>query len=649
MNPPERDADDGPAGMQSEGSQAWREAGSGTRDGDDERFRELTLLRQKALALEAEIAERKLIEDEVAGRARMAALAVDVGRALVEPLTLPQALHRCAEAIVRHLDAAFARIWTIDQQGETLELQASAGLYTHLDGPESRVPVGELKIGRIAEERRPHLTNQVLDDPAVSDREWVRREGIVAFAGYPMVVEDRLVGVIALFARHPLSPDALDALATINDTVAVGIERKRAEEALREESAALETINHLGRLLTSELDLETLVQAITDAATQVTGAQVGAFFYNVVHAGGESYALYTLAGASREEFARFPMPRNTAIFGPTFRGEAVVRIDDVREDPRYGQNPPYYGTPPGHLPVVSYLAVPVWSRSGQVLGGLFFGHSQPAVFDERAERIVVGLAAQAGVAMDNARLYREAQEAIRMRDDFLIAASHDLRTPLTVIGGQAQVVRRRLRRMQDADERVVEGLESIERRTRMMAIVLDELVDATRLQAGQEIELSRERVDLAALARESVADMRQSTDRHTITVAITDAEMVGWWDHVRLSRVLGNLLSNAIKYSPEGGEIVVTLTREEGENGDWAVLAVRDRGLGVPPDDLPHIFDRFYRATNVMEKTAGTGIGLATARYIVQRHGGTISATTGEDEGATFVVRLPLSPSDTSR
>jgi PAS domain S-box-containing protein len=178
------------------------------------------------------------------------------------------------------------------------------------------------------------------------------------------------------------------------------------EQEAREET---ETINQLGQVLSAELDLHKLVQAVTDAATDLTGAHFGSFFYNLIDARGESYMLYTLSGVPREAFAHFPMPRNTDIFAPTFSGEGVVRIADVKEDPRYGKNSPYYGMPEGHLPVVSYLAVPVISRSGEVLGGLFFGHPKAGVFTERHERLVVGLAAQTAVAMDNAQLYEAAK------------------------------------------------------------------------------------------------------------------------------------------------------------------------------------------------------------------------------------------------
>ncbi|MDO9714041.1 ATP-binding protein [Paracraurococcus lichenis] len=192
-------------------------------------------------------------------------------------------------------------------------------------------------------------------------------------------------------------------------------DRRRAEEALREETRTLEVLNHTGAALAAELNLDRVVQMVTDAATELSGAAFGAFFYNVLDEHGESYTLYSLSGAPREAFSGFPMPRNTKVFGPTFRGEGIVRSDDITTDPRYGKNAPYRGMPKGHLPVRSYLAVPVTSRSGEVLGGLFFGHPRPGVFLERSERLVAGIAAQAAIAIDNARLYQAAQREIAAR------------------------------------------------------------------------------------------------------------------------------------------------------------------------------------------------------------------------------------------
>jgi PAS domain S-box-containing protein len=179
---------------------------------------------------------------------------------------------------------------------------------------------------------------------------------------------------------------------------------------LAEERALLDGVSRISSLLASELDAEKLVGRLTEDATRLVGAQFGAFFYNVTSESGESYLLYTLAGAPRSAFERFGMPRNTAVFAPTFAGEGPVRSDDITQDPRYGHNPPHHGMPQGHLPVVSYLAVPVKSRSGGVIGGLFFGHERRAVFGERQERAIVAIAAIAGPAFENAKLFRKLQE-----------------------------------------------------------------------------------------------------------------------------------------------------------------------------------------------------------------------------------------------
>jgi PAS domain S-box-containing protein len=200
-------------------------------------------------------------------------------------------------------------------------------------------------------------------------------------------------------------------LLSLNET----LETRVAE--LREEARTLEVLNRTGAAVGAEFDLERLVQTVTDAGVELSGAEFGAFFYNLTRPDGEAYMLYALSGAPREAFEKFPMPRNTAVFEPTFRGTGVVRSADILADPRYGKSEPFRGMPPGHLPVRSYLAVPVISRSGGVLGGLFFGHPQPGMFSDRAERILVGLAAQAAVAIDNSRLYQQGVQEIALRKE----------------------------------------------------------------------------------------------------------------------------------------------------------------------------------------------------------------------------------------
>ena len=190
-----------------------------------------------------DIEEQKRAQVTLAEQARISALGADIGIALTQVSGLKESLHRCTQAIVTHLDAAFSRIWTLSPKQDVLELQASAGLYKHLDGAHARVPVGSFKIGRIALHRRAHLTNNVLSDPEVSDRDWAEREGMVAFAGYPLIVEDRLIGVLALFARHSLGQDTMNALASVAVTIAIAIERKRSEESLVTQAEELRRSN----------------------------------------------------------------------------------------------------------------------------------------------------------------------------------------------------------------------------------------------------------------------------------------------------------------------------------------------------------------------------------------------------------------------
>jgi PAS domain S-box-containing protein len=437
-------------------------------------------------------------------------------------------------------------------------------------------------------------------------------------------------------------------------------ERKAAEETLREQAEALRTLNEVGKLISAELDLHKTVQAVTDAATELTGASFGSFFYNVVTEEGGSYMLFTLAGVPREAFAHFPMPRTTDLFGPTFRGEGVVRIGDVKKDLRYGKNSPYYGMPEGHLPVTSYLAVPVVSRSGDVLGGLFFGHPERDVFTERDEIVVAGLASQAAVAMDNARLYetakraraeaekaaaekerlyRQAEESSRLKEEFLATISHELRTPLSAILGWARM----LRMGQLSEENAAKALDTIERNARAQAQLVDDLLDVSRIITGK-LRMDVQPADPNAFIDAAVEAVRPAADAKGVRVQkVIDTGAISIpGDPVRLQQVVWNLLSNAIKFTPRGGRVQI---RSERVNSHLEIV-VSDTGQGIPADFLPHVFDRFRQADQKTSRQhGGMGLGLAIVRHLVEMHGGTVSAMSdGEGHGSTFTVMLPISP-----
>ncbi|WP_445171897.1 ATP-binding protein, partial [Microcoleus sp.] len=199
-----------------------------------------------------DINDRKQAEKDLLERSRLSALSADIGSILIQHDTLPDTLEQCTEALVRHLDAAFARIWTLNQDKNVLELQASAGMYTHLNGSHRQVPIGQFKIGLIAQERQPHLTNNVIGDPRVHDQQWAAREGIVAFAGYPLIVENQLVGVMALFSRHWLSEITMQGIASVADALSLGIQSKQVtverEQLLAQEQAAREAAETANRI-----------------------------------------------------------------------------------------------------------------------------------------------------------------------------------------------------------------------------------------------------------------------------------------------------------------------------------------------------------------------------------------------------------------
>ena len=234
----------------------------------------------------------------------------------------------------------------------------------------------------------------------------------------------------------------------------------------------------------------------------------------------------------------------------------------------------------------------------------------------------------------------------RLHEDFLAAASHDLKNPLGAVKGQAQLLRRRLLRGGAPDvDRLVAGLEQIDATTGRMTALIDELGDIARLRAGQPLDLRLEPIDMVALVRQCAEQYGRTTDRHCLRVETPLPHLIGIWDERRLERVIANLVTNAIKYSPSGGEVLLCVDLEEGANGPWVVVAVRDRGVGIPAADLPHVFDRFRRGANV-GGIAGTGIGLAGARRIVEQHGGTILVASIEGEGSTFTMRIPLNSAE---
>lgn len=343
-------------------------------------------------------------------RAHLGLLA-DVLRALAGEATMVDLLQRCAESVVARLDAAFTRIWLVDEQSQTLVLQASAGLYTHVDGPHGRIPIGAFKIGRIAAARQAHLTNTVLDDPDVSDKDWARQEGMVAFAGYPLEIGPQLVGVLGLFSRRTLEESTLAVLASVADSLALGVVRKQAEEQIRLDREIIDLLHGVGTSLARELDLQPLVQRVVDAAVELSGASAGVFLYEGVDELGEARTLYALAGAPSTSPGEVGLPCATSVFGSVDLAPSPVRYGDITLEAGYVPHEAHTGSPSERLPVRSYLAVPATSRDGAALGALYLGHPDAEVFSDVSERLVRGIAGHAAIGIENARLYQQARTA----------------------------------------------------------------------------------------------------------------------------------------------------------------------------------------------------------------------------------------------
>jgi signal transduction histidine kinase len=459
-------------------------------------------------------------------------------------------------------------------------------------------------------------------------------------------------GVVVAASARPTFPDDRERLLlrVAANLAMISIQSVRARDAAHralreaeEQTAIVETVNRIGLQLGGQTDLHALVQFVTDETTALTGAQFGAFFYNVTDACGDAYTLYTLSGAPRQAFENFPMPRATRLFAPTFRGERIIRIDDVTTDPRYGENPPYRGMPPGHLPVRSYLAVPVVSRRGGVIGGLFFGHAERGVFPAALEKIMSGVAAMVAVAIDNARLLEQeqraraaAEAASRGKEEFLAVLSHELRTPLNAVYGWAHMIRSGQVDTKDLSH----ALDIILRNAHAQVQLVDDLLDVSRIATGK-MRLEVRAMDLIAVVEAALDAVRPAADARDVRIDLDldpgAAGIVG--DPDRLQQVIWNLLTNAVKFTPRGGRVCVHLTRVDSN----VEVTVSDTGEGIDAGLLPYVFDRFRQEDSSSTRVkGGLGLGLALVRHLVELHGGSVAAaSTGKGQGATFTIRLP--------
>jgi signal transduction histidine kinase len=293
----------------------------------------------------------------------------------------------------------------------------------------------------------------------------------------------------------------------------------------------------------------------------------------------------------------------------------------------------------------SLMVVPLVARE-QVLGTLtlLIGAGRDPYTREDL-RLAQDLAGRCGLALENARLLTRLQRALRTRDDFLSSVAHDLRNPLTVIKMRAALLAAEVTKRKDlTPERLTSATTRILTAADEMGSMIESIVDLMRGETGQRPHLRRTEVDMAALARDVVADQQQGSRRHELRVHTPEAPVVAPVDAVRVRRIVRNLLTNAVKYSPEGSPIDVSVARREVGGAEWALVEVQDRGMGIPARDLPHLFERFFRGENVVGRIPGTGLGLFGSRELAEQHGGRIEVTSVEGQGSTFSLWLPRTP-----
>lgn len=444
---------------------------------------------------------------------------------------------------------------------------------------------------------------------------------------------------------------------------------KRAQRALEEQRHVLEILNETGAAVAAELDTERVVQSVTDAGVELTRAAFGAFFYNVVDDAGESMTLYTLSGADRADFDHFGHPRATPVFAPTFKGQGVVRSDDITQDPRYGQNPPHNGLPKQHLPVRSYLAVPVISRTGEVIGGLFFGHPDPGVFTDASERLVLGLAGQAAVAIDNARLFEatqrakqtledrvqertreleEAHEALRQSQKMETVGqltggiAHDFNNLLQIVSGNLDLLRQKLpaeaTHLKRYAERAFTGAERA-------ATLTQRLLAFSRRQP-----LAPKALDINRLIP-GMSELLHRTLGETIEVEAVLAPRL--WaveaDPNQLENAIINLAINARDAMPDGGKLTIETQNThldesyraqnpEVAAGQYAVICISDTGVGMDAETAAKAVEPFFTTKEVGR---GTGLGLSMVYGFVKQSGGHIKIYSEPGEGTTIKMYLP--------
>ena len=547
------------------------------------------------IAVKQDTTERNRVAEEVRQRAQLSELGAAVGVALTESHSLAEALQRCTEALVTHLGAAFARVWTLDHSDNVLELQASAGLYTHLNGPHGKVPLGQLKIGRIARDRKAHLTNAVIGDPEVSDQEWARQEGMVAFAGHPLIVGDRVVGVMALFARHALSDSIISGLTSVADHIALGIERHRSNEALRIAEERMRFALENADVGIWDMDYTTGVLRWSETIEAHYGLQPGTF------------------GGTFEAFVERIHPDDRASVLDTV-GQAMKSGADFSV-----QNRSIW--PDG---TVRWL-----NGSGRILLG---EHNEP----------VRGI----GISLDvtgRRTLEEQFQQAQKMEAIGRLAGgvAHDFNNLLTAILGYCELVLADVSQNDSLRADIMEiqkaGTRAAGLTRQLLAFSRKQIIEPTLLDLNAVV------TDIRPMLARLIGEDVQIVLRLRHESALVNA------DRGQVEQVVMNLAVNARDAMPKGGTLTIetahveldeqyALTHLAAKPGHYVVITVTDTGTGMTPEVKARLFEPFF---TTKEPGKGTGLGMATVHGIVTQSGGSVGVYSEVGKGTSFKVYFP--------
>jgi signal transduction histidine kinase len=501
---------------------------------------------------------------------------------------------------------------------------------------------------------RPILVADADDEPSLANlRAVISGEGIRALAFVPLVHRGKLLGKFMLYYPIPyrFTAEKIQLAETIAGHIAVAVARRLDEEAIAiarananiaaERAAFLADIS---RLLATSLEY---AQTLTSLARATLPFLADAcIIYHMV--GSSTLRRLALAHVDPEmeqllrEVQRFEIPLESNI--PVAR---VVRsgrlIVEHQVAPTIGEaihpDPTYQSIVRTFAPH-AYICVPLTAR-GRTLGAVAFiltqhNHHYTAEDVMLAEEV----AQRAALALDNARLYQEARDAIALRDQFLSIAAHELKTPLTVLLGNAQAIERRAIRQGHLPERELRAVHVIHEQAKRLNKMIAALLDISRLEQGR-LSIERARFDLHTLVKRVVDEVQPGLMVHMLEYLALDESMVVEGDELRLEQVLQNLIGNAVKYSFQGGVVQVQVAPRDNR----ASITVPDQGMGIPAEDIPHLFERFYRASNIDEgRITGMGIGLYIVKEIVTLHGGSVEVESALGKGSTFTVCLPLKP-----